>query len=312
MLDKYLQLQIPDNIYNWIEGFFRDHSHCTRFGSDVSGFQKILASIIQGSAIGPASYVVTAADLHAVTPGNAMIKYADDTYLVVPASNAASCPSEIGNIEAWAIANNLKLNRKKSAEIVFVLPRRHRAVEIPPPAVAGFERLEQIKILRVTISRRFSVTPHVDHLLAACAQTLFALRTLRHHGLHSNSIQAIYQATVVAKLAYASPAWVGFAKAADRSRLEAFLKQSVSFGYRSASSPNFASISDEADKNLFRNVLSNASHLLHPVLPPLRDSHYNLRDRSHPHQLPTRTTALRDCNFIMRMLYRNAGDSTAL
>jgi len=33
-----------------------------------------------------------------------MIKYADDTYLVVPASNAASCPSEIDNIEVWAIA----------------------------------------------------------------------------------------------------------------------------------------------------------------------------------------------------------------
>jgi hypothetical protein len=81
VLDKYLQLQIPDNIYNWIEGFFRDHSHCTRFGSDVSGFQKILASIIQGSALGPASYVVTAADLHAITPGNAMVKYVDDTYL---------------------------------------------------------------------------------------------------------------------------------------------------------------------------------------------------------------------------------------
>ena len=48
-----------------------------------------------------------------------MIKYADDTYLVVPASNAASCPSEIDNIEAWAIAKNLKLSRKKSAEIVF-------------------------------------------------------------------------------------------------------------------------------------------------------------------------------------------------
>jgi len=71
-----------------------------------------------------------------------MIKYADDTYLVIPASNAASCSSEIDNIEAWAIANNLKLNRKKSAEIIFVLHRRHRAVEIPPPAVAGFERVE--------------------------------------------------------------------------------------------------------------------------------------------------------------------------
>jgi Reverse transcriptase (RNA-dependent DNA polymerase) len=27
ILDKYLQLKLPDNIYHWIELFFRDHSH---------------------------------------------------------------------------------------------------------------------------------------------------------------------------------------------------------------------------------------------------------------------------------------------
>jgi len=41
----------------------------------------ISASIMQGSAIGPASYVVNAADLTTVTPGYAMLKYAADTYL---------------------------------------------------------------------------------------------------------------------------------------------------------------------------------------------------------------------------------------
>jgi len=218
-----------------------------------------------------------------------MTKYADDTYLVVPGSNAKSCTAEINNVEKWAIANNLQLNCAKSAEIVFVSSRSRHIIEIPPPAVPGFERVEQIKILGVTISRKFSTASHVQHLLAACAQTLFALRTLRHHGLNSSSIQTIFQATVVAKLAYASPAWVGFASAADRARLEAFLKRSVSFGYRSASSPTFASICDKADNKLFRKVLSNRSHLLHPLLPPLRDNIgiHNLRARSHPHQLPT-------------------------
>ena len=111
VLDKYLMLNMPDNIYNWIESFFRDHSHCTKFGTEVSEFRKIMASIIQGSAIGPASYVVTAADLHPVTPGNSMHKYADDTYLVIPAITEQSCAAEIDNIERWALENNLKLNR---------------------------------------------------------------------------------------------------------------------------------------------------------------------------------------------------------
>ena len=58
------------------------------------------ASIIQRSAIGPVMYVVNAADLQAVTPGNIMVKYADDTYLVIPACNIDSREREISNIEA--------------------------------------------------------------------------------------------------------------------------------------------------------------------------------------------------------------------
>ena len=139
-------LNIPDNIYNWVESFFRDHQHCTRFGGDaVSQFRTIMASIIQGSGISPVSFVVTMSDLHPVTPGNFMIKYADDTYLIVPASNSQSCSAEIAHNEDWARENNLTLNRVKSAEIVFVSPRSRRAVVIPPLFVPGLARVESIK-----------------------------------------------------------------------------------------------------------------------------------------------------------------------
>jgi hypothetical protein len=309
VLEKYSRLKIPDHVYNWVESFFRDHSHCTRFGGEVSDFRKILASIIQGSGIGPASYVITAADLHPVTPGNSMAKYADDTYLVIPANNHQSCAAEIANVEDWARVNNLALNRAKSAEIVFVPPRSRLATGIPPPAVPGFARVESIKALGVTISRKFSVAEHVEHLLAACAQTLFALRTLRHHGLPTGAIHAVFQATVVAKLCYASPAWWGFTSAADRDRLEALLRRSARFGYRPDSSPTLASICADADDKLFNHISTNTLHLLHPLLPPARDHHYNLRDRSHNLQLPARTSALCDNNFLLRMLYKDLGYS---
>ena len=84
------------------------------------------ASIIQGSSIGPASYVVTASDLRPVSPSNFISKYADDTYLIIPADNIRSCSAEIDSIDTWALNNNLKLNRSKSVEIVFV---RHRGSE---------------------------------------------------------------------------------------------------------------------------------------------------------------------------------------
>ena len=125
-------------------------------------FQDIMASIIQGSCIGPASYVITASDLYPVTEGNSMDKYADDTYLIVPASNFPSCASEINNIESWASKNTLKLNRVKSAEIVCVSPRSRRDSTIPPPNTFGFARIDSVKALGVSFTRKLSVTPHVD------------------------------------------------------------------------------------------------------------------------------------------------------
>jgi len=59
---------------------------------------EINASVIQGSSIGPASYVVNTGDLQAVTPGNVMIKFADDTYMIIPAANANSQQS-------WTMSN---------------------------------------------------------------------------------------------------------------------------------------------------------------------------------------------------------------
>jgi len=66
----------------------------------------ISASIIQGSAIGPVTYIVNAADLKTVTDGNQMHRYADDTYIILSATNSHTRE----NVEQWAQGNNLKLN----------------------------------------------------------------------------------------------------------------------------------------------------------------------------------------------------------
>ena len=307
---SYSRLDLPDNIYNWIVAFFRDRKHCTRFNETISKFCSILASIIQGSVIGPVSYVVTASDLHPAVSGNTIDKYADDTYLIIPAVNSGSCGTEITRVEKWAAANNLSLNRSKSVEIVFVAPRSKRVVSIPPPEVSGFQRVDSIKILGVTISRKFSLSDHVDHLLAAGAQSLFAMRTLRQHGLPTDALHHVFQATVITRLSYASPAWWGFANADDKARLEAFLSRSVRFGYRDASSPTLKSICGEADDELFNKVARNPRHLLHGILPPARDNHYELRVRRHNLTLPIRSTTLMDCNFTARMLYKDMNYSS--
>jgi len=62
-LMKMARLALPDAVYNWINNFFSGHSHCTKFMDSISDFTDIFASVIQGSALGPASFIITASDL---------------------------------------------------------------------------------------------------------------------------------------------------------------------------------------------------------------------------------------------------------
>jgi Reverse transcriptase (RNA-dependent DNA polymerase) len=134
LLDKLARLDIPDEAFNWIKNFLEVHSHCTKYAGLVSTLINISASVIQGSAIEPASYVVVASDLRPVTQGNLLFKFADDTFLVVLSVNTGTCEEEIAHVRDWACTNNLTLNHSKSQELLVITPGvRGAGMRLNPP-----------------------------------------------------------------------------------------------------------------------------------------------------------------------------------
>lgn len=307
LLDKIAQLDIPDHVYNWLVHFFSGHSHQTCYAGSVSLVKTINASIVQGSAIGPTSYVVNGSDLCAINQGNELCKYADDTYLIVPASNADTRSTELSSITNWAKSNNLRLNLVKSHEIVFVDKRKKNAFVTPQP-LAGLTRVSSIKILGVTITNGLSTADHVQNIITSSSQTLYALKVLRAHGLGDKSIQAVFRSVALARLLYASPAWWGFTAVKDRQKIDAFLRRSIRAGLCPPHLPTFEQHCIQADENLFHQVLYNPNHVLHPLLPPVStvSQTYYLRPRAHDRALPDRLSHLVDSNFVIRMLYHDA------
>ena len=198
----------------------------------------INARIIQGSALGPVSYVFNTGHLTTVTPGNQIHKYADDTYILVPASNIHSRKTEVDHVADWVQTNNLKLNREKSVEIVFTGKCKH--LDCNPPELPGISRVTVITIFGVTITNHLSVSGHVTGIINKCAQTLYALKVLRSQGMSADSLAVILKSVVLAKILYASPAWWGFANSSNKKRLEAFLRPVADPGicvYQAAASP---------------------------------------------------------------------------
>ena len=177
-LTKMAQLDLPDAVFNWLVDYFRGHEHCTQYNGVTSAMLPILASIVQGSAVGPASYVVNAADLTVLSSINQLVKIADDTYLVIPASSVEMRAAKLYHVEQWAAVNNLRLNCDKCTEIIFVDPRQRRSVE-PPPLLTGIKRVTMMKMLGVTVTNTLSVAEHVQAIIRACAPSIHALRVLR-------------------------------------------------------------------------------------------------------------------------------------
>jgi hypothetical protein len=95
--------------------------------------------------------VVNAADIRTVIPSNKLVKFADDTYLLIPASNADTRSSELKNVETWAHANNLTLNNSKTKDIGFVDRKRRRyADNADPPKMQTIARVTSLTVLGVT------------------------------------------------------------------------------------------------------------------------------------------------------------------
>ena len=63
---------------------------------------------------------------------------------------------------------------------------------------------------------------------------------------------------------------------------------------------------DTVDNDLFLSVLKNNDHVLNHLLPPIKDTGYDLRPRVHNRNLPRHTSYLQDRNYLRRMLYTNA------
>jgi len=213
-MNKLASLPLPDSVYNWPVDNSNSRHHCTKVGGLLSEPLPINASVVQGSPLGPTNFVITASDLNCTVDGNTLYKYADDTYLIVPETNTYSINTELDCIDKWAACNNLCLNYTKSSEMIIFKKVNANKFTLPDP-ITGIKRVDNLNILGIIIDCHLSLVKHIDNLVQISGQNLYALKTLRFHGLTLHNLSSVCNATLIARIIYASPAWRGFASSLD-------------------------------------------------------------------------------------------------
>ena len=223
ILSKLSSLPVPDQLYNWLVGYFNGHSHTTQYNNITSSTAIINASVFQGSAIGPSLFVVNAIDLKPIHSANYIDKYADDTYLIVSSALEHTVDAEMNSIEQWAQRNNLSLNKNKSVELIIYSSDKARKHAPPVCHLPNIKRETSIKILGVTIHDNISLISHVSEVTQSAAQALYALKLLKSRGLDPTSLKIVCKATIISRLTYAAPLWWGYASVDDRLRLQSII-----------------------------------------------------------------------------------------
>jgi len=158
-----------------------------------------------------------------------------------------------------------------------------------------------MKMLGVTVTNTLSMAEHVQAIIRACAPSIHALRVLRCYGRNDAALQTAFRAIIVTRLTYAASSWWGFTTADDRRRVEGFLRRGVRAGFYGPSWPTVESIVEDADDELFRRVLYNENHVLHPLLPVKNDHGYELRHRRHNRILTSNDDKR---NFVYRQIHK--------
>ena len=88
LFGKLAALGLPDSAISWIYSFLTGRTpQVVKCNDKVSLPAYINTSIVQGSGIGRILYAVIESDLRTLSPKNIVVKYADDTNVLVPADS---------------------------------------------------------------------------------------------------------------------------------------------------------------------------------------------------------------------------------
>ena len=103
-----MSLSILPQIQRWIFHFFTGRQQAVISGGQQSKWLPITRSVVQGSGIGPSAYLVYSMDLKALSSYNSILKYADDTSILVPQHSSVSTEEEFQNVQTWSNVNKLQ------------------------------------------------------------------------------------------------------------------------------------------------------------------------------------------------------------
>jgi len=129
-----------------------------------------------------------------------------------------------------------------------------------PPQLPGITRVNLLRVLSVTLTRRLSASEHIRQVISDCSQSLYELRVLHHHGTIDVGLCTVFRSVVVAKIVYACSKSSGFIMAFDHYHIDVFLRRSKQCGFCQPDLPSFNQLVEDSEDRLFNKLCNSIGH----------------------------------------------------
>lgn len=298
-------LPIPDELHNWIVSYLRNRMHNTKYNNAQSDFKYFNAGVVQGSGLGPVLFSLVMSTLKLHNPSNCLIAYADDCMILVPQMNNGTLAEEMENIISWASTKNLSINCQKS-KLMSISLKGKKMVNVDLGILPhGLAKVTDLVILGVILQCNLSFENNVNATVAKCNKLFYCIRMLRMHGLCITACRDIFWATIVSHITYCINAWKGYCRKSDLDRLSKIYKRGKKLGYFSDKDPTFGILLSSRSEKLFQDIIKHKEHVLYQLLPPQRETKYDMRCHNYGFTLPFMKSPHDTRNFIYHMLYQS-------
>ena len=164
-----------DTVLQWFSSYLTDRSHCISLSNHCSAFAPVYSGVPLGSVFGPILFNMYIKPLSAIIDSHSIIQhsFADDIQIQMSAPPDGisellhSIQSCIRDFKAWATANMLKHNDKKT-DLMLVTSKRTKHLHTLPTSItignAQIPFKQSVNNLCFTLDCHLTMNAHVTNI----------------------------------------------------------------------------------------------------------------------------------------------------